>query len=105
MGSMGVNNLFVASQYVSDIKCGVNFDLYQGKNPAGKAKYEEVFGKCASPIILFLELPAEKRNLAYNFFLIIYLPVPVYYLFYGFPWLFGHWYCQKKSNWKIVPID
>ncbi len=45
----------------------VNFDLYRGKNPRGKAKYEEVFGKCASPIILFLEeLPAEKRHLAYN---------------------------------------
>lgn len=47
----------------------VNFDLSHGKNSRGKENYDSVFGKCATPAILFLEkLPPKKRNLPYNLY-------------------------------------
>jgi len=47
----------------------INFDIYQGKLPGGKPNYENVFGKCAAPLIYFLEnLSPEKRKLPYRIF-------------------------------------
>ena len=47
----------------------INFEVYQGKNPRSKPKYETVFGKCTAPMIQFVEeLPPEKRKLPYNLY-------------------------------------
>lgn len=43
----------------------VNFDLYQGKNPRGNEKYETLFGKSASPLVLMLE-ELRHPDLRYN---------------------------------------
>lgn len=48
----------------------VNFELYQGKSPKGNTEYEKVFGKAASPLLVLLdEIPADKRDLHYTFFM------------------------------------
>lgn len=47
-----------------------NFELYQGKSPKANPSYEKYFGKAASPLLVLLdEMPPEKRNLRYNFYM------------------------------------
>lgn len=48
----------------------VNFELYQGKSPKANTDYETLFGKAASPLLVLLdEMPPEKRNLRYHFYM------------------------------------
>lgn len=48
----------------------VNFELYQGKDPRENEKYNSVFGKAVSPLILMLEdLPESKKNLPYSLYM------------------------------------
>ncbi|XP_046393650.1 piggyBac transposable element-derived protein 3-like [Ischnura elegans] len=47
----------------------VNFDVYQGRNPASNSEYEKMVGKCAAPLLQMLdEIPQEKKNLAYKLY-------------------------------------
>ncbi|KAG5866826.1 hypothetical protein JTB14_016556 [Gonioctena quinquepunctata] len=46
-----------------------NFELYQGKGPNVNTDYEKLFGKAASPLVVLLdEMPQEKKQLPYNFY-------------------------------------
>lgn len=48
----------------------VNFELYLGKGPKSNTEYEKVFGKAASPLLVLLdEMPDEKRNMRYSFYM------------------------------------
>lgn len=48
----------------------VNFDPYQGKSPKSNDDYQKLFGKASSPLLVMLdELPDEKRNLRYHFYM------------------------------------
>ncbi|XP_046404683.1 piggyBac transposable element-derived protein 3-like [Ischnura elegans] len=47
----------------------VNFDVYQGRNPASNSEYEKMVGKCAASLLQMLdEIPQEKKNLAYKLY-------------------------------------
>lgn len=47
----------------------VNFDVYQGCNPNQNAVYEELFGKCAAPLVQMIdEFPEQYRQLPYHFY-------------------------------------
>ncbi|KAG5889889.1 hypothetical protein JTB14_032788 [Gonioctena quinquepunctata] len=48
----------------------VNFDLYQGKSPKANAEYDVIFGRAASPMLIMMdELPLEKQNIRYHFYM------------------------------------
>lgn len=47
----------------------VNFDFYQGISPNRNIVYENMFGKCAAPLIKIIEeFPKEIKNLLYRFY-------------------------------------
>lgn len=47
----------------------VNFDMYQGQNPRGNKNYEREFGKCAAPLINFIdELPEKIKHFPFKFY-------------------------------------
>jgi len=48
----------------------VNFELYQGEDPRENEKYNSVFGKAVSPLILMLEdLSESKKKLPYSLYM------------------------------------
>ncbi|KAL4132154.1 hypothetical protein QTP88_009361 [Uroleucon formosanum] len=48
----------------------INFELYQGKDPRENEKYNSIFGKAVSPLIVMLEdLPNSKKNLPYSLYM------------------------------------
>lgn len=48
----------------------VNFELYQKKYPTCNTNFDKMFGRAASPLLVLLEeIPAEKRNLQYSFYM------------------------------------
>ncbi|XP_049944300.1 piggyBac transposable element-derived protein 3-like [Schistocerca serialis cubense] len=48
----------------------VNYEPYQGKVRKGKAIYEQLFGKSASPLLVLLdEIPEVNRKICYNFYM------------------------------------
>lgn len=47
----------------------INFEVYQGNNPRANPQYEQLFGKCAAPLVQMInDLEANKGKLRYNFF-------------------------------------
>lgn len=71
---MDVNISLVENWYILVKKCYntkdrylVNLDLYQGQNPHENEKYNSIFGKAVSPLIIMLAgLPSSKNNLPYS---------------------------------------
>lgn len=51
----------------------LNFDIYQGRSPNSSTKYEDEYGKAATPLMNMLDdLPQDKNNSHILFILTIY---------------------------------
>lgn len=57
----------------------VNFDMYQGLIPKRDDKHEELFGKCAAPLINMIEELIHRKNYHINSTSIICLQVHIYW--------------------------
>lgn len=83
----------------------VNFDVYQGKNPRSKESYDLIFGKCAAPLIRFMEeLPPEKRELPYNLFFDNLFTCPNLLSFLRFRGYSGTGTVRENRIGKICPL-